>query len=67
MGPHVANTSKIGAFKIMKNSSAYWLGNKENDSLQRIYGIAYPSKKELSKYLKFIEEAKENDHRVICK
>jgi threonyl-tRNA synthetase len=49
----------------MKNSSAYWLGNAKNDSLQRIYGVTFPSKKELDEHVKFIEQAAKNDHRLI--
>jgi threonyl-tRNA synthetase len=46
-GPHVMSTDKIKAFKVTKASSAYWLGQKENDNLQRVYGISFPSPKEL--------------------
>lgn len=49
----------------MKNSSAYWLANASNDSLQRIYGVTFPNKKELDEYIKFIEEAAKRDHRLI--
>ena len=42
-GPHIPNTQLIKAFKVMKNSSSYWLGNAANDSLQRIYGISFPN------------------------
>lgn len=65
MGPHLPNTSKVKAFKVMKNSSAYWLGDKENDSLQRIYGVSFPSKKELTDYIHFREEAERRDHRNV--
>ena len=58
-------TSRVKAFKIMKNSSAYWLGKATNDSLQRIYGVTYPSKKELDEQIKFLEEAAKRDHRLI--
>lgn len=51
----------------MKNSSAYWLGKATNDSLQRIYGITFPSKKELDEYIHFMEEAAKRDHRVVGK
>ena len=67
MGPHLPNTSKVKAFKITKNSSAYWLGDKENDSLQRVYGISFPSKKELTEYIHFKEEAERRDHRNMGK
>jgi threonyl-tRNA synthetase len=64
-GPHVPSTKMIKAFKVMKNSSAYWLGDAQNDSLQRIYGVSYPSKKELDEYIHFKEEAEKRDHRNI--
>jgi threonyl-tRNA synthetase len=67
MGPHVPNTSRVKAFKVMKNSSAYWLGEKENDSLQRLYGISFSEKKELAEYLKLQKEAEERDHRTVGK
>jgi threonyl-tRNA synthetase len=51
----------------MKNSSAYWLGKATNDSLQRIYGVTFPSKKEMDEYITLIEEAAKRDHRVIGK
>jgi threonyl-tRNA synthetase len=65
MGPHLPNTSVIKSAKVMKNSSAYWLGDAENDSLQRIYGVSFPDKKQLKQHLKFLEEAKLRDHRNI--
>ena len=49
----------------MKNASAYWLGKATNDSLQRIYGVTFPSKKELDEHVHFIEEAAKRDHRII--
>lgn len=66
-GPHVPSTSNIKAFAITKNSSAYWLGKAENDSLQRVYGVSYPEKKQLAEYIKFQEEAAKRDHRNIGK
>lgn len=62
-GPHISNTSLVKAFKVMKNSSAYWLGDKNNDSLQRIYAVSFPSAKELKEHIHFIEEAEKRDHR----
>ena len=41
-GPHLPSADKVKGFKVLKNSSAYWLGKKENDDLQRVYGISYP-------------------------
>src|SRR3954469_17551956 len=52
-GPHVVDTGSIEAFAIEKNSASYFLGNKDNDSLQRIYGISFPSKKEMAEHKKF--------------
>lgn len=64
-GPHIQNTRKIESFKIMKNSSAYFLGDQTNDSLQRIAGVAFPSKQQLKDWEHFLEEAKKRDHQVI--
>jgi threonyl-tRNA synthetase len=64
-GPHIPSTKMVKAFKVMKNSSAYWLGDAQNDSLQRIYGVSFPSKKELDEYIHFKEEAEKRDHRTI--
>ncbi|EXJ67032.1 threonyl-tRNA synthetase [Cladophialophora psammophila CBS 110553] len=64
-GPHIQNTRKIESFKIMKNSSAYFLGDQNNDSLQRIHGVAFPSKQQLKDWEIFLEEAKRRDHQVI--
>ncbi|EGG14724.1 threonyl-tRNA synthetase [Cavenderia fasciculata] len=66
-GPHLPNTSYIKAFKVVKNSSAYWLGKAENDPLQRVYGIAFPDKKQMEEYNKFMEEAAKRDHRNVGK
>ncbi len=64
-GPHVPNTGRIEAFAIMKNSASYFLGDKDNDSLQRIYGVSFPDKKQLAAHKKFLEEAAARDHRKI--
>ncbi|KAI1619800.1 threonyl-tRNA synthetase [Exophiala viscosa] len=64
-GPHIQNTRKIESFKIMKNSSAYFLGDQNNDSLQRIHGVAFPTKQQLKDWEHFLEEAKKRDHQVI--
>ena len=66
-GPHIPSTAIIKAFKVMKNSSAYWLGKAENDSLQRVYGITFPSQKEMDEYITLREEAAKRDHRIIGK
>ncbi|GAB66536.1 threonyl-tRNA synthetase, partial [Plasmodium cynomolgi strain B] len=67
LGPHIKSTGKAKAFKVLKNSAAYWLGNKNNDSLQRVYGITFQKKSELNDYLNFLEEAKKRDHRNVGK
>ncbi|KAL3470533.1 hypothetical protein BJX99DRAFT_47871 [Aspergillus californicus] len=61
-GPHIQSTGKIKTFKIMQNSSAYFLGDQSNDSLQRIRGVAFPDKKQMSEHLKFLEEAEKRNH-----
>lgn len=66
-GPHVPSSGKISAFKLMKVSGAYWRGDSSNKQLQRIYGVAFPDKKELKKYLTLLEEAEKRDHRKIGK
>jgi threonyl-tRNA synthetase len=62
-GPHVPSTGKIGAFKLTSVAGAYWRGDAKNEMLQRIYGTAWATQKELDAYLKRIEEAKARDHR----
>jgi threonyl-tRNA synthetase len=64
-GPHLPDTSKIKAFKLMSIAGAYWKGDEKNKQLQRIYGTAWFTKKELEEYLHRIEEAKKRDHRVL--
>ncbi|APA14174.1 hypothetical protein SS1G_10975 [Sclerotinia sclerotiorum 1980 UF-70] len=66
-GPHVPNTGRIETFAIMKNSASYFLGNKDNDSLQRIYGVSFPDKKQMAEHKKFLEEAAKRDHRKLGK
>ncbi len=66
-GPHVPNSSYIKAFKLTKISGAYWKGDSENEQLQRIYGISFPTKKELRKYIHQRKEAEKRDHRKIGK
>jgi threonyl-tRNA synthetase len=65
MGPHVSNTGKIKAFKIMSVAQSHWHGDVSSDKFQRIYGTAFFDKKQLDDHLKQIEEAKKRDHRVI--
>ena len=66
-GPHITSTGKIKSIKLLSTSAAYWKGNQENDSMQRIYGIAFPKASLLEEHLKLLEEAKERDHRKIGK
>lgn len=66
-GPHIIHTGKIKAIKLLKTSGAYWRGDEKNKMLQRIYGISFPDKKLLKKYLHDLEEAKKRDHRRIAK
>jgi threonyl-tRNA synthetase len=64
-GPHIPSTGKIKAFKLLNIAGAYWLGDEKNPQLQRIYGTAFFSKKDLEDHLHRIEEAKKRDHRLI--
>jgi len=66
-GPHVPTTGRVGSFKIMSVAGAYWHGDPTQKMLQRVYGTAWPSKKELNDYLHRLEEAKKRDHRVLGK
>ncbi|XP_025941873.1 probable threonine--tRNA ligase 2, cytoplasmic isoform X1 [Apteryx rowi] len=66
-GPHVRNTGKIKALKIFKNSSTYWEGKADMETLQRIYGISFPDNKMMKEWEKFQEEARNRDHRKIGK
>ncbi|KAI0239164.1 threonyl-tRNA synthetase, partial [Massospora cicadina] len=66
-GPHVPHTGKVKAFAITKNSSSYFLGDANNGSLQRIYGISFPDTKQMAEYKHFLEEAAKRDHRKIGK
>ncbi len=62
-GPHVASTGKVGAFKLMRVAGAYWRGSEKNPQMQRLYGVAFASDKELKDHLTMLEEAKKRDHR----
>ena len=64
-GPHVPSTGKIKAVKVTNSSSSYWLANNMNDSLQRVYGISFPTKKELTEYVKLQEELEKRSHKNI--
>ncbi len=64
-GPHVPSTGKLKAFKLMKVAGAYWRGDSRNEMLQRIYGTAWATEKQLQEYLTRLEEAEKRDHRRI--
>jgi threonyl-tRNA synthetase len=64
-GPHVESTGKVGAFKLQRVSGAYWRGKETNPQMQRIYGIAFETPKELRQHLDMLEEAKKRDHRKL--
>ena len=66
-GPHVPNTGKLKAFKLMKLAGAYWRGDSNNEMLQRVYGTAWRNKEELEAYLHMLEEAEKRDHRKLGK
>jgi threonyl-tRNA synthetase len=67
VGPHVPSTGRLKAFRILNASNAYWKGDARNQPMQRIYGTAFLSEKELQEHLQRIEEAKKRDHRKIGK
>ena len=64
-GPHVASTGRLRAVKVMRSAGAYWRGDENNPQLQRIYGTAWASRKELEAYLDRLEEAEKRDHRKL--
>lgn len=66
-GPHIPNTSFIKAIKLTSIAGAYWKGNEKNKMLTRVYGVTFPSQKELDEYLAMLEEAKKRDHRKLGK
>ena len=66
-GPHIPNTSFIKAIKLTSIAGAYWKGDEKNKMLTRVYGITYPTQKELDEYLLMLEEAKKRDHRKLGK
>ncbi|CAO1613820.1 unnamed protein product [Sympodiomycopsis kandeliae] len=67
VGPHIVNTGRIKAMSVLKASASYFLGNQANDSLQRLYGISFPDKKQMTEYKQFLIEAAKRDHRRIGK
>lgn len=66
-GPHVPTTGRVKAIKLLSVAGAYWRGDANNKMLQRVYGTAFPSKKELEEHLFLLEEAKKRDHRKLGK
>ena len=64
-GPHVADLSKVGLFKLIRVAGAYWRGDEKREMLTRIYGVAFATEEELDAYLKRQEEAKARDHRKL--
>ena len=64
-GPHVPSTGKVGPFKLMRISGAYWRGDDKKPQMQRLYGVAFVDEKELKAYLAMLEEAKKRDHRKL--
>lgn len=66
-GPHLPDTKKVKAFKVMNVAGAYWRGDQANKQLQRLYGISFEKKKDLDDYLTLLEEAKRRDHRKLGK
>lgn len=66
-GPHIPNTSYIKAIKLMSIAGAYWKGDEKNKQLTRVYGVTFPSQKELDEHLAMLEEAKKRDHRKLGK
>src|SRR3954468_17240243 len=65
LGPHVPSTGKLKAFKLLTTSNAYWKGDARNQPMQRVYGTAFLSEKELQEHLRRLEEAKKRDHRKL--
>jgi threonyl-tRNA synthetase len=66
-GPHIEHTGEIKAFKVLSFAGAYWRGDERNTQLQRVYGTAFSSDKELKDFLTRLEEAKRRDHRILGK
>jgi threonyl-tRNA synthetase len=64
-GPHIPSAGRIKAIKLLSVAGAYWRGNEKNKMLQRIYGVTFPTQKELDEYLHRLEEAKRRDHRKL--
>lgn len=67
LGPHLPNTARLGAFKLLSVAAAYWLGSEKNETMWRIYGTAFPTQAELDAHLERLEEAKKRDHRRLVR
>lgn len=66
-GPHIPDLGLIQAFKCMYSSAAYFKGDQNRESMQRVYAVAFPSKDQLDKHIELLEEAKRRDHRNLAK
>jgi threonyl-tRNA synthetase len=66
-GPHLPSSGRAGSFKLMSTAGAYWRGDSKNRMLTRIYGVAFPTRKELDEHLRILEEIRKRDHRKIGK
>ena len=66
-GPHLPDTGRVKAVKLIQNTGAYWRGDAQNKMLCRVYGVAFPKQSELDAHLKMLEEAKKRDHRKLGK
>jgi threonyl-tRNA synthetase len=66
-GPHIMSTGPVKAIKLLNVAGAYWRGSEKNKMLQRIYGVSFPKKSQLTEYLNRLEEAKKRDHRKLGK
>lgn len=64
-GPHIENTTAVGAFRLIRIAGAYWRGKETNPQMQRLYGVAFDTKQELAHYLDLQKQAKQRDHRKI--
>jgi len=67
LGPHLPDTGRLGAFKLLSVAAAYWLGSEKNETMWRIYGTAFPTQAELDAHLARLEEAKKRDHRRLVR
>lgn len=66
-GPHVEHSGRVGAFKLLRVSGAYWKGDEKREQMSRIFGVAFETQDELDKYTRMLDEAKKRDHRKLGK